>query len=169
MILYRICNKKELDLIKEKDDFSEIGTSGSDLIRYQKQNDMNTHMYDINKNYMHFFVDKGNVLYMNSILGNYICTYDIPNSILEGKLGIGRYSSYFYNRDIIGIAEYSIESSKIKKEYLQKVEMITSDMCITDDDYPDSLDEFLETIYTNNDLDKEVSGTQRKLVPNNQK
>ena len=41
----------------------------------------------------------------------------------------------------------AIESEKIQKEYLQKIERVKEDICITDDDFPNSLDDFFEPIY----------------------
>ena len=145
MILYRICSEREVNLILDND-FSEIGSLGANLIKYQNRKDMNNHNYDVDKHYMHFYKDKGNVLFMNAFSGSYVCTYDIPDNILEGRLSIGKYNGYFYGNNEINVSEYAIESEKIKKEYLQKIEKIKEDIYITDDDFPDLLDDFFESV-----------------------
>jgi len=146
MILYRICSEIEVDLILDND-FNEVGSLGANLIEYQNQKGMNNHKYDPNKYYMHFYKEKDNVLFGNATTGNYVCTYDLPDDILEGKLCFGKYNGYFYGNNEINVSEYAIESEKIQKEYLQKIERVKEDICITDDDFPDSLDDFFEPVY----------------------
>jgi hypothetical protein len=146
MILYRICSDREVNLILDND-FSKVGSLGANLIEYQNEKGMNNHKYNPDKYYMHFYKDKGNVLFMNVFAGSYVCTYDLPDDMLEGKLRVGKYTGYFYGNNEINVCEYAIESEMIKKEYLQKIERTKEDICITDDDFPDSLDDFFEPVY----------------------
>ena len=80
---------------------------------------------------------------------NYICTYDIPEDILTNSFGIGKYLNPSSESDNCScVSEYAIESNKIKKEYLIRVELIINDIDFTDyDEYPDILDDYLKVIY----------------------
>ena len=85
MKVYRVCDKEEIDKILSGVDFKDIGAPG---IRYKKEPgeiDLNTHIYDENEMYMHFFPDFKDLFYLNLEEGRYICLYDIPEEILESK------------------------------------------------------------------------------------
>lgn len=146
MLLYRICTNKEVDLILNNN-FSFVGSRGSELIKYQQEKGMNNHKYDPDKYYMHFYIDKDNILFSNAVAFNYVCTYDIPEEILNNSLGYGNYLSLFNLESTVRILEYALESSKMKKEYIVRIEMIKENIDICDDDYPSSLDDFFEPVY----------------------
>lgn len=146
MLLYRICTNKELNLILTNN-FSEVGSFGAELIEYQKEKGMNTHKYEADKYYMHFYKDKDNVLFGNTSAGNYVCTYDIPDEILDNSFGYGQYLSPFNLESIVSVPEYAIESNIIKKEYIKRIEIIKETIEFCDDDYPNSLDDFFESVY----------------------
>ena len=146
MILYRICSNREVNLILNNN-FSEVGSLGANLIEYQNQKGMNNHKYEVDKYYMHFYKDKDNILFGNAFAGNYVCTYDIPDEILDNNFEYGQYLSPFDLESIVSVPEYAIESNKIKKEYIKTIEIIKETIDLCDDDYPNSLDGFFERIY----------------------
>ena len=149
MLVYRVCSQDEINRIFQNDDFSEIGCLGEDFIKYQKIRDINNHKYNPKELYLHFFDDIWSIIYWKAIKNNYICTYDIPEDILTNSFGIGKYLNPSSESDNCScVSEYAIESNKIKKEYLIRVELIINDIDFTDyDEYPDILDDYLEVIY----------------------
>ena len=86
-IVYRICRKTEIKKILKLTDFSKIGNS------FSKNICCNTHNYDENELYMHFFKKKDDIFRLYNIISNYLCSYSIPNKILEKSKGIGMYQS----------------------------------------------------------------------------
>lgn len=148
MLVYRVCSQDEINKIFQNDDFSAIGCLGENFIKYQKIRDINNHKYDPKKLYLHFFEDVWSIIYWKANKNNFICTYDIPDDILVDCFGIGKYLNPNSESDNQScITEYAIESNKIKKDYLTRVELITDDMDFTDDDYPEVLDDYLIIIY----------------------
>ncbi len=148
MLVYRVCNESEINRIRQNDDFSMIGCLGKEFIKYQEIRNINNHKYDPNKLYLHFFEDVWSILYWRAIKGNYVCTYDIPDDILTNCHGNGYYLSPNSESDYKNpVSEYSVESNKIKKEFLVRVELITDDMDFTDDDYPEVLDDYLKIVF----------------------
>ena len=152
MNIYRICNRYEIDQIFNNEDFSNIGGLGIKYIQYKENKNINEHEYNPNKRYLHFFKSKDSIIYWNTLKDNYICTYNIPEYILDNHLKNGIYLNPFNFKKRVYIPEYAIESNKIKKDYLIKVEKIKEDIDICDDDYKELIDDYLEIIYENKSL-----------------
>ncbi len=140
MVVYRICNKEELDKIINGIPFYEIGricTNDSKL---------NSHEYKPNIKYLHFYKDYGSIFYLTTTKDYYICTYDIPDEILAEYEGYGRYLDRVFMRKEEQVEEYAIPSSQIDANYLQKIDRILDYVDFEDYLYGDYKDN-LETIY----------------------
>lgn len=146
MLVYRICSRDEVDYILNTGSFDLIGGFG---FQYKANNH---HYQKVDVYYMHFFLNKDSVLYVNSSKGVFLCTYDIPNDILNKYTSLGDYLDYINYERKIKVIEFAIPSLMIKLEYLKRIDVLTS--CI---DYKDFLDgdlspELYETIYDTSKL-----------------
>lgn len=81
MKVYRLCRQNEIDEILQNKSFQNVGNFCSE------DKTKNTHQYNANKKYLHFFRDKSSLLYLNTLKNRYICTLDIPEYILNSKIG----------------------------------------------------------------------------------
>jgi len=144
MKVYRLCRKEEIDDILSSQNFSNVGHFCTEDIN------KNTHKYDTNKKYLHFFYDKSSLLYLNTLRGRYICTYDIPNEILKTHVGFGKYWGFINYSNLNTVKEYAIECDLLKFEYLVKVDKIMRE--ISYDDYLEnsSLSTSTEPYYISN-------------------
>ena len=140
MVVYRVCKKEELKKILEDNSFRNIGYNFFD-------SNLNTHKYNINSKYLHFFLNKDSILYLRTLKDRYICIYDIPEDILKQSEGIGYYWDYINYRVLNEVTEYAVESSNIKMIYLKQVSYIKKD--IDDEEFLDDYDlsEYVDTIY----------------------
>lgn len=139
MILYRVCKEDEMNAILSGD-MNNVG-------RYCMDTCVNNHKYDSDKKYLHFFTAYEHIFYLNLSEGFYICEYDIPDELLEGKLGIGVYTDLVKFKTSVNIAEYAIDASSIDLNYLLKAQRICKYLDI-DDYFWGILDEDLELIYS---------------------
>lgn len=155
MIVYRVCKEDEINLIFANKDFLDVGSNFS-------CSEISTHKYNENKKYLHFFQKKDSILYLGVLKGRYICTYDIPEDILECHRGIGYYYNYFNYRNLNAVEEYAIETDLIKMSFLKSVGYIKED--IDFDDFIDDYDtaNFIDVIYDSNNEKKLSLGWQRK-------
>ncbi len=147
MKVYRVCDKEEIDKILNGTDFKDIGAPG---IRYKKEPgeiDLNTHIYDENEMYMHFFPDFKDLFYLNLEEGRYICLYDIPEEILNEGLGTGEYVDLFTYSIPRMVPEYCIKSRLLKFEYLKQIDLITHNIDYIDFLSGEPLDGFYENVY----------------------
>lgn len=120
MLVYRLCSLGEVDYILNNQTFIEIGKN-----KYAA----NTHNYLANYNYMHFFAKRFTALIrLDNVEDHYLCTYDIPSSLLKIYCGVGRYSvEKIFNRKIsMDIKEYAIPSHILDFSCLKKVEVLHS-------------------------------------------
>lgn len=140
MLVYRICKEKEISQIFNHYNFNEIG-------QYYKKTDINNHNYDENELYLHFFIKKDSIFYFNTTNGMYICTYDIPEDILEKYEGIGYYYDYINYRYICNVTEYAVKSREINFDFLERVELIKETIDIEDFLEEYELNGFLKIIY----------------------
>lgn len=92
MKVYRYLNDRELRAIlcDFKDHIGSYFNHGDKLA--------NTHKYQINTRYLHFFKNKSAIEYIKQYHKNdnrdfYICTFDIPKEILAKGLGKGTYET----------------------------------------------------------------------------
>lgn len=123
MLVYRVCFKEEADYILNNLAFKDVGGT-------YYSSEFNNHVLDGHSNYMFFYPEKPFILYRCPPVLSYICTYDIPDSILAKCEGIGYY--YIYRSKRIDIKEYAIESKKMKFEYLQKIEILLTELNFCD-------------------------------------
>lgn len=138
MFVYRVCSYEEIEFIFKNYDFSEVGN-------YFKESGLNTHFYDANERYIHFFHDKEGI--MNRTLKNqYLCVYNIPDEILKDCDGIGYYSDDCFET-YIEVKEYAVKSSQIKFDYLIKVDRINAYIDLDDYIEDSELTKFLEPVY----------------------
>lgn len=129
MEVYRLCCGKEIDKILFSKKFSDIGKTYSD---YYSKNKLNDHDYILGVRYMHFFKNLESIYY-STLIGNdnYLCCYDIPDSLLSKYYGHGNY--YYFGNDALSLEEYAIPSRKIKFKYLDSVDKILGYSQIVDD------------------------------------
>ena len=125
MLVYRICNNKELDIILKERNFSNIGS----VRKRERVEIANTHKYIVGIRYMHFFWNMESVYRINKSVNYAVCTYDIPEELLNKYYGAGR---YLINKDDFGwITEYAIPSEMIEFDYLKDI-LLISEICDND-------------------------------------
>lgn len=139
MLVYRLCKEDEISTILETKNISVVGKYCSNTHR------LNNHVYNNNKKYLHFFLEEYEITNLNPYKGNYICTYDIPEYLIEKYLGIGYYRSIFDLETLKKINECAIPSELITFSYLLKIERITK--YLEFEDYLDDINKFKEEIY----------------------
>lgn len=118
MKVYRIANRIEIDNFLENKSFKGIGSTFNETCKN------NSHHYKRNTFYMHFFDSKADTFYFNSPLKRFLCTYDIPDEVTQGHLGIGKYISKYDSSKEVYVLEYAIPSKFIKLEYLESIEVL---------------------------------------------
>lgn len=138
MIVYRVCNKEEIENIFKDNSFINIGHS------FIKSN-LNTHNYNEKIKYLHFFANINNIFYLRTLKDRYLCTYDIPCDILNNYQGIGYYLDYINYRELNEVIEYAVCNNVIELSYLKEISYIKENI-----DYEDFIEDYLERIYTNN-------------------
>ena len=142
MIVYRICSKNEIEMIFQEQSFCNVGNF------FKTNKNINTHLYQENKKYIHFFKDFDSIFYLNTTSNMFICTYNIPNYLLEEKSGEGFYPDYFNHTSLQKVCEFAIENEYINFNYLLKIDKILDFIDIEDYLYYDISDK-IKTIYPN--------------------
>ena len=118
MKVYRIASRIEIDKFLTNKSFDKIGS------KFNETCINNNHHYQMDTYYMHFFDNKSDIFYFYNCLKRFICTYDIPDEILNEYSGIGKYfSKYRYQKEEY-VLEYAIPSKYIKLEYLESIEAL---------------------------------------------
>ena len=148
MMVYRLCSKDEVDKILKTKSYDNVGTLGKVYIKEKGEVDLNTHSYEENKYYMHFFPEFDNLFYLPLEKDMYICYYDIPKEILDTSFGYGEYKDYFILSIPRKVLEYSMETSNLKYEYLEQIDHIKENIPVDEYFVDESLSDFLETLYT---------------------
>ena len=152
MLVYRVCQEKELNEIMSNESFDTVG-------RHYSANPLkNTHNYKDDKKYLHFFKDLDSVFYCSTSCGNYICTYDIPDNILAESKGKGYFLDRFAFKHVQEAEEYAITTDNLSSDYLTKVELIKESMDVEDYLF-DEISDKLTTIY-----EKEKNKTLKKQL-----
>lgn len=149
MLVYRICKELEIRKIFENDSLNDIGKA---FINNKK---INNHNYEPNKKYLHFFKEYSSVFYLNTESGYYICTFDIPEFILENNAGEGYYLDITNWRNKEKVTEYAIKTEELDFNYLIKIDKITEYIDYEDYLYNEYTDK-LETIYSNITVNQSV-------------
>ncbi len=119
--LYRLCNKEEIDILLKNKNFEELG---SKMKNNEKKNNFD---YREDTKYIHFFKDKDNILYLNCSKGKYVCSYLIPENIVNAYSGIGKYLDFMFFRNIVEIEEVAIPITLMDYNYLDSVEKLIDD------------------------------------------
>ena len=122
MLVYRICDDKEMSLILSERSFNSIGKE------YEINSKLNNHQYNKNTKYLHFFKEYSDVFYLSSSDKTYICIFDIPDDILLRYKGIGKYLDRLLFEKLEQVEEYAIPSELILFDYLVSVDKISKDL-----------------------------------------
>lgn len=121
MLVYRLCSREEVEHILNTGDFTTVGSLGVN-------DGSNTHGYLVDTHYMHFYPLESDVLYRNTCKNSVICTYDIPDDILEMSKGFGTYLDYTNFTRRVEVLEYAVRSSVLTIDYLVKAEVLLDDV-----------------------------------------
>lgn len=136
MLLYRVCDENELNIILENKLFKDIGGN------HYNDPKASTHLYDNSKKYMHFFPRYDSIFYMTTyhFPPMFICTYDIPDEMAKPFEGFGFYSmrvggqEYYEKRKenselpLKCVNEYAIPSDLVLWDYLVRIQKIKKDL-----------------------------------------
>ena len=71
MQVFRVCDKLEIDKIFSDNSFKNIGVPGKMYKRDPDEVTANTHSYEEDEMYMHFFSKFGDLFYINMEAGRY--------------------------------------------------------------------------------------------------
>ena len=141
MLLYRLCKEEEISKILKLQKITAVG-------RYcHNTHKLNTHVYKKDKKYLHFFLEEYEIINLNPKKDNYICTYDIPEDIVNEHLGFGYYRSIFNLEDLTKIKECAIPIDLIHFSNLLKIEKIKEYIDI--EFYLEDIDKYKEIVYIN--------------------
>lgn len=144
MLLYRICNKQEINLILNKG-IEYVGSS-------REVTSVNSHNYKLGIPYIHFFLHKSDILYIGCSRDSYVCTYDIPYGLLDLYCGVGKYSDNVNFKDRVYVIEFAIPSKELKIDYLKRIDVLLDYIDYEDFLGGDILPELYETIYDSSKL-----------------
>lgn len=118
MKVFRICNEYEVATILSEKSLANVG-------KYSQINKIaNTHNYKKNVKYMHFFQNYLDVFYLDEANICYVCTYDIPEEILNKYEGIGYYLDRDNYTEMESVKEYAVPSNLLDFRYLQQIDKI---------------------------------------------
>lgn len=148
MLVYRVAKEEEIKTLLNEESLENVGR---ECVVNSK---LNNHNYLSGKRYLHFYPDYGSIFYTNSGDNRYICTYDIPDDVLEPHKGIGYYLDREYYERLEEVTEYAVEVEYLSFSNLKKVEMMTDLVLFEDYCYGDYGD-YIQTIYE--------QGTQKVL------
>ena len=138
MQVYRLCSEYEINIILNTHDFSKISHF------FYPSPKMNNHKYQPHQRYLHFFQKLSDILYQDTTSDKILCTYNIPDEILNKYIGLGYYFDYINYNNLQFVTEYAIPNVEINFPYLEKVERLKRNI-----DYEDFLnDENLMTLTT---------------------
>ena len=146
MIVYRLCNETEYQKIMTTKSFDDVGNICNNNSKF------NNHKYLPNQKYLHFFKEYDSLFYLYLKSGTYICTYDIPDELLDKYMGIGKYLDRVFMRKLENVNEYAIPNNEILFNYLIKIEKVS--ISIEFEDYiNENVTEQFEIVY---DLNQKI-------------
>lgn len=154
MLVYRICSLKEIESLQKYKDLTLIGHTKTFSLA-------NNHQYIPNIKYLHFFLNKDSILYLNKN-NQYLCTYDIPTKILEKYKGIGYYLDYITFSHLQKVQEYAIPIKELDYSYLIKIEKILKMLDIEDFLEDITLNNYTKIVYQKEDLSLKRTKTNIK-------
>jgi len=152
MKLYRLCRRAEVQQILDNQSFDNVGN-------YCCNSERNSHKYNESIRYLHFFKNKSDLLYLNTLVGRFICIYDIPEHLLSEYGGYGKYRDYFKFVKLINVEEFAIPSQYIKFDFLENVFEIIRDIDIEDMYEDASLIGLISEIYNHKLNENSISNT----------
>ena len=139
MQVFRLCRQDEIKKILTQKSFADVGQI------YQNNHELNSHNYRANVKYLHFFKNKIDLLYLNTTAGRFICTYDIPEKLLNESAGQGKYKDYIAFKTLCQVDEYAIPVNNLKYEHLLAVKQIIKTFDF--EDIHENPSEYFQTIY----------------------
>ena len=110
--VYRYSSQEEVALLQYKQ------TEG--LGKERNRTGANTHRYKAGEKYLHFFESKdlpSHITYLLPGIKDYICSFNVPLTVLKKHRGIGKYNPQGYDVDVIDLVEYAIPVSEFKPEW----------------------------------------------------
>lgn len=154
--VYRYSSKEEVEAFKRKDS-ENLGRM------YNNGSLSNTHKYKYGEKYLHFF-DKKDIPphVIGSLPDNkkYLCTFEIPQTILKSHSGKGTYNSTGYDVYVENFKEYAIPMSKFDVEWFVDSTPIK--------ETSDNIDDDLNQIdFNNKDFDNDTSDNLNSDFSNN--
>ena len=157
MLVYRICRIGEVSKLLENKDLNEVGKPATHFIEKQQKGNISSHDYNFRLSYLHFFKDLPSIFYFYTA-DKFICTYDIPEDILEKYKGQGFYLDYCNFEKMEAVDEYAIPVNELSFEYLKRVDKINEFIDYEDYLFDPTLKEEIQTIY---EKGKERSRTRK--------
>ena len=126
MIVYRYTSEQELNAITQgkKEDIGNFNNNETEWSSF------NTHKYKLGHKYLHFFKNKKSIKYLKMIRKGldkkkmYICSYNIPRSVLRTCKGKGDYDSTIHGYDEyqVSLTEYAVDVNDFSCEWLVDIE-----------------------------------------------
>lgn len=154
MKVYRLCRKLEVEQILNNESFNEVGN-------FCRNSERNSHNYDESIKYLHFFKQKTDLLYLNTLSGRFICTYDIPEELLSKHYGVGSYRDYIRFVYLNQVEEYAIPSRLLNFDYIQTIDEIVHDMDVEDFYKEDSTKKCVKRIYSKQPHPNQVTSQEQ--------
>lgn len=142
MKVFRLCREEEIKQILNNQSCENVGS-------YCSNSEKNSHNYNEDVKYLHFFKKKSDLLYLNTFVGRYICIYDIPDEMLSKFYGYGNYRDYIRFVTLNKVEEFAVPSKLIKFDYLKSVSVITQNIDFEDFFEDDNLTGFIKEVYSN--------------------
>lgn len=151
MIVYRICNEEEYNLIMNNE-FRKVGR----IYDRESMKNTNNHKYCEHISYMHFFPNIESTIYLRQVRDSehFLCAYEISDGILSRCVGEGYYVDLIHMVKRVPVKEYAVPSCMLSIDNLVSVDRILDTYDI--DDYIDdpSLSIFFTNVYKSNGLVK---------------
>ena len=140
MKVFRLCKEDEIHQILDKKSFENVGN-------YCSNSEKNSHSYNENKRFLHFFQKKSDLLYLNTLKGRFICVYNIPETVLLNHFGYGKYLDYVQFETLNDVEEFAIPNENIRFDYLQSINKIIKDIDFEDMFENPNLKGYLQEVY----------------------
>ena len=125
MKVFRLCREDEVKQILNSKSFENVGN-------YCRNSERNSHKYNEDVRYLHFFKNKFDLLYLNTLANRFICVYDIPKELLSSYYGHGKYRDYIRFVTLNKVEEFAIPADSIRFDYLNSIIKIIKDIDFED-------------------------------------
>lgn len=125
MKVFRLCREEEVKQILNSKSFENVGN-------YCRNSERNSHNYNEDVRYLHFFKNKSDLLYLNTLANRFICVYDIPKELLSSYYGHGKYRDYIRFVTLNKVEEFAIPAASIRFDYLNSIIKIIKDIDFED-------------------------------------